>query len=246
MSRAVHDMFAAIAARYDVTNDVLSFGIHRLWRKTAVRFANIHTGQSVLDLCCGTGDFCTCIAEAVGPTGKVVGLDFVQPMLTIAEDKLQSNTSRTRAPITYIHGDAMDLPFPEHSFDVITVSFGIRNVDDISQVFNEVSRVLKPGGTFVVLEFGQPTIPGFRQIYALYSKYLMPHIGGLLTGNRAAYEYLPETSAAFPAGKAFTALLKRDSFDQVAYRPLFGGIAYLYKGSTPQHAAKPLAEERAA
>lgn len=235
MSEAVQKMFASIAQRYDKANDVLSLGIHRLWRKKAVAIAGISESQSVLDLCCGTGDFAFASAAAVGPSGRVVGLDFVPEMLVLANEKQDSarddvQDQNTSAVVKFMQGDAQRLPFEDDEFDAVTIGFGIRNVDDPSKCLAEIYRVLKPSGVAVVLEFGQPTLPVFAQCFQLYSKYLMPKIGAFLTGNQQAYEYLPETSKSFPRGKAFLDLMEAEKFTELEMKPLLTGLAYIYLG----------------
>ncbi|MCC6953461.1 MAG: bifunctional demethylmenaquinone methyltransferase/2-methoxy-6-polyprenyl-1,4-benzoquinol methylase UbiE [Deltaproteobacteria bacterium] len=228
MSRAVHDMFASIAGRYDLTNDVLCLGIHRLWNKTACDAARFQLGDRVLDLCTGTGAVAREAAARVGPRGVVFALDFVEQMLTLARDKPRTETT---APIHYLRADAGKLPVSDANVDAVTIAYGIRNVDDPVDCLTEIHRVLKPGGRVVVLEFGQPSSPLFGALFRFYSFHVMPWIGKLLTGNRAAYEYLPKTSAAFPSGVAFLELMRGAQFRDLAARPLFFGIAFIYSGT---------------
>ena len=235
MSQYVHDMFASIAHRYDCANDVLSFGMHRLWRERALDFADVKTGQTAVDLCTGTGDVAFALAKRVGPSGKVIGVDFVESMLEQARLR-QANTqtsSKSRLPsadLSFIRGDALSIPVPDNSADLVTVSFGIRNVDDPLKCLREMKRILKPGGKAIILEFGKPTFPGFGLLFRLYSSYLMPLIGGVLTGNREAYSYLPRTSREFPAGKEFTLLMEQAQLTGIKFKPLLYGVAYIYKG----------------
>ena len=235
MSKSVHDMFASIARRYDCANDVLSLGMHRLWRGRALRKAEVSVGQTVVDLCTGTGDVAFAAARIVGPGGRVVGVDFVQEMLDIAERK---RVAKKIEWLEFIRADALELPLPDNSADIVSVSFGIRNVDDPLRCLAEMKRVARENGKIVVLEFGQPKVPVFSSIYRWYSKYLMPRIGGALTGNRAAYQYLPETSSAFPAADQFLELMKQANLEKMSYRRLFGGIAYIYLASAPASAVK--------
>ena len=201
MSTEVRQMFSSIATRYDVTNEVLSFGIHRLWRRKAVRLSGAQAGSSVLDCATGTGDLALAFKRKVGATGRVVGTDFCKEMLDHAPGKAE----RQGLAVEFQVADAMALPFADNSFDVASIAFGIRNVDDPVKCLKEMARVVRPGGRVVVLEFGQPT-GLFGALFRFYSKVVMPAVGGLLTGNRAAYEYLPRTSAAFPAGEKFLEL----------------------------------------
>jgi demethylmenaquinone methyltransferase/2-methoxy-6-polyprenyl-1,4-benzoquinol methylase len=220
-------MFSSIATRYDVTNEVLSFGIHRLWRRTAVRLSGAKPGDSILDCATGTGDLALVFKRKVGASGRVVGTDFCPEMLQSAPAKAE----REGLPVEFQVADAMALPFADATFDVASIAFGIRNVDDPVKCLKEMARVVKPGGRVVVLEFGQPGGALFGSVYRLYSRHVLPRVGGWLSGDRAAYEYLDRTSSRFPAGPAFTALLERTgSFAEVAATPLTAGVAYVYVG----------------
>lgn len=226
MSQAVHAMFSDIAPRYDLTNSVLSLGIHHLWRKRTVKVSGAKPGSSVLDCATGTGDLALEFKRTVGATGKVLGTDFNADMLSHAPAKA---TSKGLA-VDFEVADAMHLPYADATFDVASISFGIRNVDDPKTALSEMARVVKPGGRIVVLEFGQPRgIMGLT--YRFYSKNIIPLIGGLLTGNRKAYEYLPTTAAAFPCREQFTALMQSTGrLTDCTYEELTGGIAFLYSG----------------
>lgn len=220
-------MFASIAKRYDIANDVLSLGIHRLWRKKAVALAKVEKGEAVLDLCTGTGDFAFELAKTVGETGRVVALDFVGEMLELAEEKCAKFGYKN---IEFVKGDACALPFENNKFSAVTIGFGIRNVDSVETCLEEIARVLKQNGRVVILEFGKPRLPIFSAAYRFYSKYLMPIIGGILTGNKEAYIYLPETSANFPDREDFLGLMRGAGFKKCKYLSLFAGIAYIYLG----------------
>lgn len=226
MSAEVRMMFSSIARRYDVTNEVLSFGIHRLWRRTAVRLSGAAPGMSVLDCATGTGDLALAFKRAVGDQGHVLGTDFCPEMLQTAPQKAE----REGLAVGFEVADVLSLPYADNRFDVASISFGIRNVDDPIQCLRELGRVVKPGGRVIVVEFGQPR-GLFGALFRFYSKVVMPNIGGILTGNRRAYEYLPRTAAAFPAGEDFLELMD----DSGAYRersahPLTFGTAYVYVG----------------
>jgi demethylmenaquinone methyltransferase/2-methoxy-6-polyprenyl-1,4-benzoquinol methylase len=238
MSKEVRDMFASIARRYDAGNDVLSFGIHRLWRSRLVRAARLQEASTVLDICTGTGDLAFALQDALGARGSVYGLDFVQDMLEIAVRKQGARSGKP--PVSFFRGDALAIPLAENSVDIITVAFGIRNVDSVQRCLSEMRRVLRPGGQLLVLEFGQATLPVFRTIYNWYSAHVMPLLGKLVTGNRAAYEYLPKTSLAFPCREAFLRELDQAGFSSAEYLSLMGGIAYIYQARL---AAKPPAQQ---
>ncbi|QAT85851.1 ubiquinone/menaquinone biosynthesis methyltransferase [Corallococcus coralloides] len=227
MSTEVRQMFSSIATRYDVTNEVLSFGIHRLWRRTAVKLSGAKEGSHVLDCATGTGDLALAFKRKVGPTGRVVGTDFCPEMLESAPAK----AAKAGLEVEFQVQDAMALTLPDNTFDVASISFGIRNVDDPVKCLQEMARVVRPGGRVVVLEFGQPTGP-YGALFRFYSKTVMPAIGGLLTGNRAAYQYLPRTAAAFPAGERFLSLMDQaGAYSERAAHPLLFGTAYVYVGT---------------
>lgn len=234
-------MFSSIAHRYDLTNDVLSFGIHRHWRRLVIAFGQIRPGQRVLDVCTGTGDLAICLASAVGSAGSVNAVDFSQEMINEAnvkktrllDSKISAERKQAIEKIEFQTADALSLPFADAAFDTVTIAFGIRNLDDPVAGLKECKRVLTDGGRVVVLEFGQPNIPLFSTAFRLYSSILMPRIGQLITGNREAYEYLPRTSREFPARERFLELLRDAGFVNPQYRSLSGGIAYLYSGNAP-------------
>jgi demethylmenaquinone methyltransferase/2-methoxy-6-polyprenyl-1,4-benzoquinol methylase len=226
MSLEVRRMFASIAPRYDATNQLLSLGVHRLWRRSAVRLSGVRPGDRVLDCATGTGDLALAFQRKVGRAGLVVGTDFCGPMLAPAPAK----AAAAGLPVRFGQADALALPFGRGSFDVCSIAFGIRNVDDPTACLREMARVVKPGGRVVVLEFGQPAGP-FGALFRLYSSAVMPLVGGLVTGNRDAYRYLPRTAASFPAGERFLALARASrAFAEVRATPLTFGTAYVYVG----------------
>jgi len=227
MSEHVHAMFSDIAPKYDITNTVLSLGIHHIWRRATVKASAAAPGMRVLDCATGTGDLALAFKQTVGPTGRVVGTDFNADMLSFAPAK-----ARARGlDVEFEVADAMDLPYADATFDVASISFGIRNVDDPVRALGEMARVVVPGGRVVILEFGQPRgLVGLS--YTFYSKFIIPIIGGLLTGNRKAYEYLPTTAAAFPCRQDFLDRMRQTGrYSNVSYRELTGGIAFLYVGT---------------
>ena len=226
MSTEVRDMFASIARRYDTANEILSLGIHKGWRRAAVAISGASRGQHVLDCATGTGDLALEFKRAVGPSGEVIGTDFCAEMLQSAPRK----AARAGLDVQFAVADALALPYPEGRFDVASIAFGIRNVDDAVRCLREMGRVVKPGGCVIVLEFGQPR-GAFGAVFRAYSRGVMPLVGGLLTGNRAAYEYLPRTAAAFPAGEKFLGLMREAGvFSRVEAHPLTFGTAYVYRG----------------
>lgn len=227
MSEQVRSMFASIAPRYDITNTILSLGIHHLWRKKAVKVSGASRGMRVLDCATGTGDLALEFKKAVGSNGYVLGTDFCAEMMDTAPAK----ASKQQLTVQFEVADATDLPYEDNSFDIASISFGIRNVDDPVKCLKELSRVVKENGVVIVIEFGQP-IGFFGKLYEFHSRYIIPFLGGILTGNRQAYEYLPKTAAAFPSGENFIQMMKNtQQFHSQQAIPLTGSIAYIYIGT---------------
>ncbi len=221
----VKNMFKEIASRYDKANDYLSFGIHHLWRKKLVKWSGARVGNSVLDCATGTGDLAIEFKKVV-KAGKVIGTDFCAEMLESAPQKAGAKGY----DIGFSVADVMNLPFEDQSFDISSISFGIRNVQDPKKGLSELARVTRPGGCVMVLEFGQPSLPVFSQAFNLYSKYILPKVGGLITGKPQAYSYLEGSSSNFPCRKDFVDLaLSTNAFHKVDFVSLSGGIAYIYK-----------------
>ena len=183
----VHGVFEKIYENYDQMNSVISFQQHIKWRNDTMKKMDVKNGAKALDVCCGTADWTIALAEAAGKDGEVVGLDFSKNMLKIGEEKLQA---RNLDQATLIHGNAMELPFEDNSFDYVTIGFGLRNVPDYNQVLREMYRVLKPGGMAVCLETSQPTLPGFKQAYRLYFRFIMPMFGKLFAKSYDEYSWL--------------------------------------------------------
>jgi len=226
MSEAIREMFATIAPRYDLANEVLSLGIHRRWRRSLVKRAGLPSGAAVLDCATGTGDLAFEFARAVGPNGKVTGIDFCEPMLVGAREK----AAQSGLAVELRQADAQQLPFGDASFDLASIAFGIRNVDDPRRCLREMARVVRPGGQVWVLEFGQPS-GWFGRLYGFYNWVVVPNLGHLVTGHRAPYRYLPSTAKAFPSGERFLSLMREaDVFSEASAIPLTFGVAYLYRG----------------
>lgn len=226
MSEAVRTMFAGIADRYDATNSVMSMGVHHGWRRRTVRESGVKPGDAVLDCATGTGDLALAFKRAV-KDGEVVGTDFCAEMLAHAPAK----AARAGVEIDWQVQDAMDLTFEDDRFDVSSISFGIRNVDEPRRAIASMARVTKPGGRVIVLEFGQPD-GAFGSIYRWYSNHVIPAIGGVMTGEKEAYAYLNRTSASFPCGDDFVALMREGAnFSEVRAISMTGGICWLYIGT---------------
>lgn len=227
--KTIQSMFAKVAERYDQANSILSFGIHHIWRSRLVRLAAVKPGERVLDCATGTGDLAVKLKLSC-PDSQVIGTDFCQEMLRHAPQKARDH----RVSVQFLWADAMSLPFPDESFDLVTISFGIRNVVEPQKALREMARVLKPGGRVFVLEFGQVDLPGLATLYRFYSEKILPVVGGLVTGQKEAYSYLQKTSASFPCGREFLSYMDQAfPFQNLQYQSLSGGIAYLYRGFKP-------------
>jgi len=226
-ARRVRAMFSGIAGRYDLLNHLLSGNIDRRWRRLVARelSGSLGAGARVLDVACGTGDLSLALADA--GEAEIVGLDFCRPMLEIARRKA-GEIERT---IPFVEGDALRLPFADGSFDAVTIAFGLRNLAGVAEGLAELRRVLKTGGRLVVLEFSSPVVPGFRAAFNFYFTRVLPRIGGLVSGSRGAYEYLPDSVSKFPDQKRLVELMREAGFDEVGYRNLTGGIAALHTGT---------------
>ena len=227
MSEKVRNMFADIADDYDRVNSILSFGVHHAWRTRTVQLSGAKEGDHVLDCATGTGDLAIEFKDKVGSEGYVLGTDFCKEMIEHAPEKARENNLE----VDFEVADAMNLPYEDDRFDIASIAFGIRNVDDPVVALKEMARVVKPGGSVIILEFGQPK-GLLKYPYELYSQYIMPAVGGWISGNREAYTYLPKTSAEFPAGDKFITLMNRTgSFSHTDFEKLTGGIAYIYIGT---------------
>lgn len=223
----VHGVFEKIYENYDQMNSVISFQQHIKWRNDTMKKMNVEKGAHALDVCCGTGDWTIALAEAVGPEGKVTGLDFSKNMLKIGEDKIKGK-NLTQANL--IHGNAMELPFEDNQFDYVTIGFGLRNVPDYNQVLREMYRVVKPGGLAVCLETSQPTMPGFKQAYRLYFRFIMPVFGKLFAKSYKEYSWLQESAKEFPGMKELAKMFSDAGFTNVEYKPYSGGVAAVHIG----------------
>jgi demethylmenaquinone methyltransferase / 2-methoxy-6-polyprenyl-1,4-benzoquinol methylase len=223
----VHNVFEKIYSNYDKMNSVISFQQHKAWRKDTMKRMNVQAGSAALDVCCGTADWTIALAEKVGVKGKVVGLDFSQNMLKIGQQKVSGMKLNQ---VSLIHGNAMELPFEDNSFDYVTIGFGLRNVPDYKQVLKEMYRVLKPGGIAVCLETSQPTLFGFKQMYLLYFKYIMPLFGKLFAKSYKEYSWLQESARDFPGMKELAGLFQEAGFVDIEVKPYTAGVAAMHLG----------------
>jgi demethylmenaquinone methyltransferase/2-methoxy-6-polyprenyl-1,4-benzoquinol methylase len=218
--------FNTIARKYDLMNTLLSFGIHHVWKRVAVRMLKLNAGDRVIDVCGGTGDLAILAANAVGSSGGVVLYDINRAMMEVGRPKVAKAPNARH--ITYVQGNAEQISFTDQRFDAAMVGFGIRNLTHIEEGFKEIHRVLKPGGKLMCLEFSRPTPPLFRWLYDLYSFHIMPYLGELIVGSKQAYTYLPESIRLFPLPNELSTLLVNAGFSQVTYRKLTNGIAVIH------------------
>jgi demethylmenaquinone methyltransferase / 2-methoxy-6-polyprenyl-1,4-benzoquinol methylase len=226
--RHVHAVFESIAPKYDLMNDVLSFRRHKAWRRFTMRKMDVKPGQKSLDLCCGTCDWTIALAKA-SKDGETVGLDFSRNMLDFGQAKVDKlGLSRQ---IKLVQGNAMELPFPDNTFDYVTIGFGLRNVPDIMQVLSEMRRVVKPGGKVVCLELSKPTWQPFKGLYYFYFEKLLPLLGKWLVKKYEQYRWLPESLAAFPDLQELAERFRGVGMRNVRAYPLTGGIAALHIGT---------------
>jgi demethylmenaquinone methyltransferase / 2-methoxy-6-polyprenyl-1,4-benzoquinol methylase len=223
----VHHVFEKIYDNYDKMNSVISFQQHIKWRNDTMKKMDVKPGSKALDVCCGTADWTIALADAVGFSGEVVGLDFSQNMLKIGQEKVKELGLEH---VKLIHGNAMELPFPAESFDYVTIGFGLRNVPDYLQVLKEMQRVLKPGGIAVCLETSQPTMFGYKQLYYLYFRFIMPVFGKLFAKSYKEYSWLQESARNFPGMKELANLFVQAGFKNVEYKPYNGGVAAVHIG----------------
>jgi len=228
-------MFDAIAGSYDRLNDLMTAGLHHRWREMGVMLAGVGPGSSALDVCCGTGDFAFALRQAIGPQGRVVGVDVSEEMLDVAREKC----GRNQLYVEFMLADVLALPFPDgrsdgedpaRGFDACTVGFGIRNVSDIVGAFREMRRVCRPGARVVCLEITQARIPVFKQFYRLWFEHAVPRLGKLAARNESAYSYLPESVRRFPSPEELRRLMEQAGLCNVRHEILAGGIIAVHYG----------------
>lgn len=223
----VNDLFAGIACRYDLLNDLQSFGLHRRWKNLLVGLAAPGTGDRVLDVCCGTGDISQRFAER---GAEVTGLDFSEPMLNVARSRVPNSEIRTPQ---FLQGDAMHLPFPEASFDILSVGYGLRNLTSWERGLEEMVRVGKPGARLLVLDFGKPRNALWRGMYFAHLKYIAPLLGKLFCGDAAAYAYIIESLKHYPAQEGVAAKMRELGLQDVRVLNLLGGAMSIHYATKP-------------
>ena len=223
----VQGVFGSVASKYDIMNDVMSVGIHRIWKEAMMDWLAPRAGQSLLDVAGGTGDVSFKFLERAGH-GHATVCDLTEPMLV--EGRKRAEASELADSLDWVTGDAMALPFPDNSFDVYTISFGIRNVTRPQEALNEAYRVLKPGGRLMVLEFSQIPNDMMQKVYDLYSFNIIPRMGQVIANDRDSYQYLVESIRKFPDQETFLNMLRVAGFENAKYRNLTMGIAALHSG----------------
>lgn len=223
----VATMFDNISANYDGLNRVISFGIDISWRKKVVQLVSKNNPKQILDIATGTGDLAIMMSQ-LNPD-KIIGLDISSGMLDVGKRKIANVNLSDK--IDMVVGDSENMPFDDNTFDAITVSFGVRNFANLDKGLTEIKRVLKPGGTFVVLETSNPTKFPFKQGYKFYTTYILPFIGKIFSRDKAAYSYLCESANIFPFGEAFDNILQKNGFINTEYRPVTFGVATIYSAT---------------
>ncbi len=223
----VHGVFSSVAGRYDLMNDLMSAGAHRLWKAALIDWLAPRRGMRLLDVAGGTGDIAFRFLERVGGDGHATVCDMTEAMLTEGERRAEK---RKPGPVEWVCGDAMKLPFPDRSFDAYTIAFGIRNVVDPQTALQEAYRVLRPGGRFLCLEFSHLPVPALQRLYDAYSFNVIPELGQAVTGDRASYQYLVESIRRFPDAETFGGMVDTAGFGRVNWRMFSMGIVALHSG----------------
>ena len=224
----VAEVFQSVAAKYDIMNDVMSLGVHRLWKRFTIDCSGARAGHKVLDLAGGTGDLTAKFSRIVGENGKVVLADINDAMLKVGREKLRD--LGIVANVEYVQANAEELPFPDNTFDIITIAFGLRNVTDKDKALASMYRVLKPGGRLLVLEFSKPTNDMLNKAYDLYSFHLLPKIGKLVANDSDSYQYLAESIRMHPEQEVLKSMMESAGFEQTTYHNLTAGIVALHRG----------------
>lgn len=227
----VADVFHSVAGKYDIMNDLLSMGVHRVWKRFTIEVSGVRTGNQVLDVAGGTGDLTRYFSRLVGPTGKVVLSDINSSMLNMGRDRLidQGYTGN----VEYVQANAECLPFADNTFDCITIAFGLRNVTDKDTALRSLTRVLKPGGRLLVLEFSKPGNPLLSKIYDTYSFNILPKLGKLVANDSESYQYLAESIRMHPDQETLKGMMEDAGLSQCKYHNMTGGIVALHRGVKP-------------
>lgn len=227
-AKLVADVFHSVAAKYDIMNDFMSLGIHRLWKRHTIACSGARTGHKVLDLAGGTGDLTAKFSDLVGDSGQVVIGDINDSMLKVGREKLR-NLGKV-GNIEYVQLNAEALPFPDNTFDIITIAFGLRNVTDKDKALASMYRVLKPGGRLLILEFSKPIHEPLSKVYDFYSFNILPTMGQLVASDAESYRYLAESIRMHPDQETLKQMMNNVGFEHTSYENLTGGIVALHKG----------------
>jgi demethylmenaquinone methyltransferase/2-methoxy-6-polyprenyl-1,4-benzoquinol methylase len=227
-AKRVRSVFASVAAKYDVMNDLMSFGVHRLWKQFTLSLSGLKPGQRALDVAGGTGDLALGMLRQVGKEGRIVLSDINPSMLERGRDRLLD--LGWAGNVECLVADAERLPFDDNSFDCVTIGFGLRNVTDKVAALNSMLRVLKPGGQLLILEFSHPVAPGLKPLYDAYSFNVLPLLGRFVAGDEASYRYLAESIRVHPDQETLLEMLRTAGYGQVRYHNLSGGIVALHRG----------------
>lgn len=227
----VAGVFHSVAAKYDIMNDLMSAGVHRIWKRFTIELSGVRRGHSVLDIAGGTGDLAAKFSKLVGPEGRVVLADINESMLRVGRDKLTDRG--IVGNIEYAQANAEALPFPDNSFDCITIAFGLRNVTDKDKALRSMLRVLKPGGRLLVLEFSKPNNPLLSKAYDRYSFSVLPAMGKLITNDAESYRYLAESIRMHPDQETLKEMMSDAGFARCEYHNMTGGVVAVHKGIKP-------------
>jgi len=226
--KKVAGVFHSVADKYDVMNDLMSFGVHRLWKRFTLSQTGLKAGQRALDLAGGTGDLALRMSRMVGPSGEVVLSDINSSMLSRGRERLIDKG--ISGNMRYVQANAECLPFPDNYFDCITIAFGLRNVTDKDAALRSMYRVLKPGGRLLILEFSKPVTPGLAPVYDVYSFKILPIMGKLVANDAESYNYLAESIRMHPDQQTLQAMMEEAGFEKASYHNLTGGVVALHKG----------------
>ena len=227
----VAGVFHSVAAKYDVMNDLMSMGIHRLWKRQTIEMSGVRTGHKVLDLAGGTGDLTFKFSEIVGPEGQVILADINDSMIKVGRDKLIDKG--VVGNVNYVQANAESLPFPDNTFDCITIAFGLRNVTDKQAALESMARVLKPGGRLLVLEFSKTDNPMLTKVYDTYSFNILPKIGKLIADDEESYRYLAESIRMHPDQETLKGMMEQAGLVNCRFHNMTGGIVALHFGMKP-------------
>jgi len=226
--KKVAEVFHSVAGKYDLMNDLMSMGIHRIWKRLSIEKSGVHRGHHVLDLAGGTGDLTAKFSKIVGEKGQVILGDINESMLKVGRESLTDKG--IAGNVDYVQLNAECLPFPDNSFDCITIAFGLRNVTDKDAALASMYRVLKPGGRLLVLEFSKPVAPGLSPLYDLYSFKILPILGKLVANDAESYQYLAESIRMHPDQETLKAMMENAGFERCDYTNMTGGVVALHRG----------------